>query len=427
MSAHKTLTHKGTSIDQEVRNNYLVNASSFNRALAYLFIIVVMPVMLFNSLWAMLKRAPVFSAIRKQDALGRLVVLHYFRYGILKHSGLLLDIAQGRLNFCGVHFSNTLTLAERHTICHHHLTKAGIFNHFSLHQSSGLIVENEARLLIKQLNTSSFACLLMVCKSLLCRVLYHQNNSTSHKYVKLFDLTINNTSLAEVAAWATAADTMIWPRVGFFINVNSINLACQSAQFKHHLKQPVALFADGSGMRIAAKHAGYQLKSNINGTDLLPILCQCCAHKKQSIFLFGAGQGIAEKTAKTLKQQHPQLLISGTHHGYVASQYNAELIQKINDSKCDVLLVALGSPLQESWVLANRHALHCQCILAVGGLFDFYAGKYSRAPLSLRQLGLEWIWRLWQDPKGKFYRYVIGNPLFLIRVYILGLATKGEK
>jgi N-acetylglucosaminyldiphosphoundecaprenol N-acetyl-beta-D-mannosaminyltransferase len=65
--------------------------------------------------------------------------------------------------------------------------------------------------------------------------------------------------------------------------------------------------------------------------------------------------------------------------------------------------------------------------LAVGGLFDFYSGDIARAPLSFRQLGLEWVWRLVQEPKTKFHRYIVGNPLFLIRVYILGLATKGEQ
>ena len=87
----------------------------------------------------------------------------------------------------------------------------------------------------------------------------------------------------------------------------------------------------------------------------------------------------------------------------------------------------MGSPVQEAWLLEHSAQLKCKTALAVGGLFDFYSGQIARSPLWLREIGLEWVWRLMQEPKEKFTRYVIGNPLFLFRVYVLGLAKKGVK
>jgi len=76
----------------------------------------------------------------------------------------------------------------------------------------------------------------------------------------------------------------------------------------------------------------------------------------------------------------------------------------------------MGQPLQEQWILAHREQLNSPVVIAVGGLFDFYAEKVSRAPLWLRELGMEWIWRLLQEPGRMWKRYIIGNPLFLLRL-----------
>ena len=98
---------------------------------------------------------------------------------------------------------------------------------------------------------------------------------------------------------------------------------------------------------------------------------------------------------------------------------NDQIVEAINAAQADVLLVALGSPIQEDWVMANRLRLKVGTAIAVGGLFDFLSGNIPRAPLWMRELGLEWVFRLIQEPRVKFTRYVIGNPLFLWRAFVL--------
>jgi beta-1,4-glucosyltransferase len=240
------------------------------------------------------------------------------------------------------------------------------------------------------------------------------------KYLSLFGLRVKNTSMKEAVDWITNSKAKnSETQVGFFINVNSINLSISEPKFFNQLSKANALFADGSGMRLAAKKAGFLLNGNNNGTDMLPHLCKSSVENKQSLYLFGAKPGIAEKAANTLRAKYAELNIVGTEHGYNKHKTAEQIIEAINNSGCDVLLVAMGSPVQEKWLLEHKGKLHCKTALAVGGLFDFYSGNIPRSPMWLREIGMEWVWRLMQEPRNKFNRYVIGNPLFYIELSFL--------
>lgn len=408
------------------KNNVKVNLLS--RLFAVLFIIFIIPFITLNTLWAFVKKTSPLLTVYKRDALGRDVSLHHFNYGVFKKSAQLFDIVKGNLNFSGVHFSDSLPTVKQQEINRKYSSTPGVFSFYELHKASGLVTASEEELLIQQLTSTHLQRLCLIIKSLLCILLYSQNSNTliNRKIITLFNLNIANVTINEAVNWVTTHHHFA-PKIGFYINVQSINLGMKSSIFMKQLQQADALFSDGSGMRLATKKAGYQPADNNNGTDMLPYLCTNCIEKNKSLFLLGAKPGVAIQTALNLTKQYPDLLINGVQHGYTPPAENHHLIKHINDSHCDILLVALGSPIQESWILEHRDQLKCQTILAVGGLFDFYSGDISRSPLWLRELGLEWVWRLIQEPKNKFYRYVVGNPLFLFRIYFLGLATKGEK
>ena len=205
-----------------------------------------------------------------------------------------------------------------------------------------------------------------------------------------------------------------------FVNVNSVNLSHEQAELRHAINSANKVFADGSGVRMGARKLGIALKGNVNGTDMLPILCREASSTSKRLFLYGAAPGVAAKAADKLRKKYPGLRIVGVQHGFANTGNNDKLeqqtIDSINNSKADILLLGLGSPLQEQWLKRNRHKLKVDKALAVGGLFDYYSGNIPRAPLFLRELGFEWLWRLFQEPSKKFYRYVIGNPLYLFRL-----------
>jgi N-acetylglucosaminyldiphosphoundecaprenol N-acetyl-beta-D-mannosaminyltransferase len=399
------------------------------RVAACLILVLISPIVLMNVVIAMLKNTPLFKATAQHDALGREITLHHFSCGLLQKSALLFDIVFGCLSFSGIPLTHTLTTATQQRLLKNTQRAPGVFSLFDLHQSSGLAITNEAQLLEQQLRATFIQRQCLVLKSMLCVCFYSRNRKTLTKTVTmpLFGLNINNTTIKAAANWAIADDDKSTTKTAFYINAHSINLATSNSRFFDLLQQADTLFADGSGMRIAAKTAGYQLNDNNNGTDMLPHICARCLVTGKSLYLLGAKPGIAEKMAFNLKQQYPGLIVAGYQHGYSAAEHSDQVIDEINHSRCDILLVAMGSPMQESWILKHRDRLQCQTAMAVGGLFDFYSGQIARAPLWLRELGMEWLWRLMQEPKAKFARYVVGNPLFLFRIYCLGLARKGVK
>lgn len=242
----------------------------------------------------------------------------------------------------------------------------------------------------------------------------------------LFGLTIHNHSMQAAVDWVlTPVSNGERCKTGYFINVNSVNLTTKHPTLKHALNRGDRCFADGSGIRIAAKYSGVRIRENVNGTDMLPHLCIAAQASKKSIYMLGAKPGVAAKAAQKLLKQYPQLNIAGTQDGYFDAQETEDVIARINQSGADVLLVAMGSPMQEAWIDAHAKRLKCSTALAVGGLFDFYSGNIPRAPMWMRKLGMEWVWRLMQEPKTKFNRYVIGNPHFLVQTFIFNRAKRG--
>jgi N-acetylglucosaminyldiphosphoundecaprenol N-acetyl-beta-D-mannosaminyltransferase len=425
---------------------------ALDKGLSGLMILLLSPVMIVNILLSVVCNRSTLNPIHKIDALGHSVVLHVFSCGIFRKSALLIDIFKGSLSFCGVPLTHSLTPRVQIEINEQYSCNPGIFSLFNLHKRTGLVVNDAESLLLKQFNLTAYQNVCLVVKSVVCACLY----GSSHKNLKetntftIFGLTLNNSTMQQAVNWATTKtedrhyspftenflshpyikddNTKKSPtNIGFFINVNSINISLSTPGFQNTLQQADMLLADGSGMRLAAKSAGFLLKDNTNGTDMLPHLCKRCVEQSKSVYFLGSKPGVAEKAASNLTKLFPGLKISGTQHGYINPDQYQDQIQKVNDSGADILLVAMGSPFQEEWLLQHRDQLTCNTALAVGGLFDFYSGDIARAPLFIRELGLEWIWRLSQEPINKFSRYIIGNPLFLFRIYVLGLANKGVK
>ena len=108
--------------------------------------------------------------------------------------------------------------------------------------------------------------------------------------------------------------------------------------------------------------------------------------------------------------------IAGYHHGYFSEEEKNSIFKKIEESGASLLLVAFGAPKQDIWIQKNIASMKLKVAMGVGGLFDFYSGNIPRAPLWMREMGLEWLYRLYQEPWRLWKRYVIGNPIFIYRV-----------
>ena len=203
----------------------------------------------------------------------------------------------------------------------------------------------------------------------------------------------------------------------YFVNAHTLNLATADRAYRRVLNSADYVFGDGTGVRWAARLGGIRMQANLVGTDLVPALFETTAGKGYRYFMLGADEATVTRAAAVAREKWPGWVQAGYHHGYLSNAATTDrAIEQINASRPDVLLVGMGNPRQERWIAEHREALRVPVCLGIGGLYDYWAENVSRAPDWLRRAGHEWLWRLWQQPRDKAHRYLVGNPLFLARI-----------
>lgn len=202
-------------------------------------------------------------------------------------------------------------------------------------------------------------------------------------------------------------------RRSYFINAHCFNVLRRDRDYADAVAAADVLLPDGIGIELAARMTADRLTANLNGTDFVPHLLSEAARMGKSVFLFGGKPGTADAAAGRLVDLIPELCIAGTRDGFGGAADPDAVIAQINASGADIVLVALGVPLQEQWLHTHAHRIDAPLTMAVGALFDFLAGTVSRAPKWVRRSRMEWVWRLAQEPKRLAHRYLVGNATFL--------------
>lgn len=156
-------------------------------------------------------------------------------------------------------------------------------------------------------------------------------------------------------------------------------------------------FIDGIGILIIKWIFGENLYPRNTGTDFMDSISKFALKNKQTIFLLGGKEKVILKARENLLKKYPKLLISGHHHGYFSNSETKNLISYINSKSPDILIVCLGFPKQEFFIMDNLSNLNARLLFANGGALDFISNNVKRAPLIIRKIGFEWLWRLFQD------------------------------
>ncbi len=182
-------------------------------------------------------------------------------------------------------------------------------------------------------------------------------------------------------------------------NPEMIMLAQEDLLLAEILKRADLVVADGIGAVWASRILRQPLPERIPGIELAEGLLRLAAEKGWRVFFLGAEKGVADKAARQLRQKYPALPIVGTHHGFFhTAPENKAVLEKIRKSRPQILLAGLGVPRQEKWLAANLGTLEIPLGIGIGGSFNVWAGTVKRAPLWLRQLHLEWFYRLIKQP-----------------------------
>ncbi len=240
---------------------------------------------------------------------------------------------------------------------------------------------------------------------------------------RLMGIQVDNLTMDEALERLAGYASTGQGRVVSFLNAHCANVARRDPAYRLALAESDLVLPDGSGVRLAGSVLGQPIRANVNGTDLFPRLCARLEREGRSLYLLGAAPKVAEGVVAWLRRHHPDLRVAGWRHGYFAPDEEARVVEEIAAAAPDVLLVALGVPRQELFLARHRAPLGARVALAVGGLFDFYSGRLPRAPLALRRLGMEWSWRLAQEPRRLWRRYLVGNLEFLAQVLLHFLKT----
>lgn len=244
-------------------------------------------------------------------------------------------------------------------------------------------------------------------------------NNMMNRKMKINGLSINLTGYDDLLNAIHNAAASNKKTIIAYANVNSINLCYKFPQLIEYLNSFDIVHPDGVGIRTGIKllNRKTELPERITGSDLYPLIIKAALNNNFSFYFFGHDN----ETLAKIHGQNPGLIIKGYTAGYNYSDEN--VIDEVNSSGADILIVGLGTPKQEEWVFKNSTKLNSRVILIVGDGIKVFAGIKNRGPEFLRKAGLEWLWRFACNPIKYFNRYIIGNPLFLYRI----LAIKMRK
>lgn len=176
-------------------------------------------------------------------------------------------------------------------------------------------------------------------------------------------------------------------------------LAAREAPYRAVINRADLVVPDTIGIVYAAQLLGTPMQGRVAGIDLAERLCARCARDGVKVFFVGAAPGVAAQAADALAQRYPGLQIAGTHDGYFSDAEEAGVLTAIRTSGAQIVFVALGFPRQEFWIRSHADSLGAVVCIGVGGSFDVFAGRVSRAPRILRGAGLEWLYRLAREPQ----------------------------
>lgn len=207
------------------------------------------------------------------------------------------------------------------------------------------------------------------------------------------------------------------PKLVFSSNGQGVALAGRSPKFMSVMTEADIVHADGMPVVLASKMTGAPLPERIPTTDFFHDAARVAELNGLRFFMLGAKEEQNAAAVAEIQKRYPDLNIVGRQHGYFGEGEDESVCEAIRESKADVVWIALGKPRQEEWCLRNRERLRgVGWLKTCGGLYAFLAGDVPRAPKWMQKAGLEWLFRLLDDPKRLAWRYLSTNPYAFYRL-----------
>lgn len=248
--------------------------------------------------------------------------------------------------------------------------------------------------------------------------------------VDLMGVAVDPLTLTEACDAFRELIAMRVPALVFSVNVDTWTKLRQDEELRSVYAAADLILVDGTPLVWVARMLRTPLPGRVSGSDFFPMFCGLAAREGYRVFLFGANPGVADRARDALQRQHPGLIVStySPPFGFERDEHeNRRAIEAVRRAKPDVLFVALPQPRQEKWLARHRQDLDVPVSMGVGSSFDYLAGRLRRAPLWMQRAGLEWFYRLMQEPGRLWKRYLLDDSRIVYHVareYLRRISTR---
>lgn len=201
------------------------------------------------------------------------------------------------------------------------------------------------------------------------------------------------------------------------VNADKLNEMKNNPELRRIVNNCGVINADGASVVLASRYLKKELPERVAGIDLMQSLVSLSETRGYRVYLLGAKQEVVDKTASVLQEKYPELKIVGVHNGYFSREDWPQISAELKEATPDFVFVGITSPLKEYLVeYLQKDGNRC-VFMGVGGSFDVISGNIPRAPLWIQKINMEWFFRMVQEPKRLFKRYLVGNWKFIFAVW----------
>jgi N-acetylglucosaminyldiphosphoundecaprenol N-acetyl-beta-D-mannosaminyltransferase len=245
---------------------------------------------------------------------------------------------------------------------------------------------------------------------------------TNRRAIELFDVQIDALTLDETVDRARSIVRSAVPSQHVVVNAAKLVEVAKNQPLRDIIRSCAIVNADGMSVVWASRILRKPLPERVAGVDLFARIVEAAHRDGSSVYFLGATSEVVERVAAEFARRHPGLEISGYHNGFWED--DEEVIRAVRAAHPDYLFLGIPSPRKEFWLNKNLDALGVPFVMGVGGSFDVVAGKVGRAPRWVQEAGFEWAWRLAQEPRRMWKRYLFSNSAFIRMVLTEWWATR---
>ena len=230
--------------------------------------------------------------------------------------------------------------------------------------------------------------------------------------IEMMGCLIDNLSMEETLQRIEAFIRSGLPHQHAAVNADKLRKASKDPELRRIINECALINVDGVPVVWASRLLGKPLKERVAGIDLFEFLVERAAERGWRVFFLGAQEEIVQAVKALYEKRFPRLQVAGYRNGYWRPEEEASVVRLIADSRPDLLFVAISSPKKEQFLGRYQAEMRVPFAMGVGGSFDIAVGKVKRAPMWMRQCGLEWFFRFLQEPRRMFKRYFIDGTYF---------------